>query len=123
MMTLILILLSADKVVVPTVKEDPSPAQVKSLTTELSKGTIPLDSVYKVDRSDGGFVYASKVDGTTIYLDSSPCAWRPIGTVKSLCTKIDGGDPGFENTMQNGQWVGVGCVRKACVVVSGQPDK
>lgn len=46
------------------------------------------------------------------------CAWRPKGAKD--CTKVDGGNPGDENTMQPGEFAGPGCVRKACVEVAGE---
>ena len=46
------------------------------------------------------------------------CAWRPRGAKD--CTKVDGGNPGDENTMQPGEFAGPGCVRKACVEVAGE---
>ncbi len=58
--------------------------------------------------------------GWPVYAVSSqafPCAWKPVGG--SNCTKLDGGNPGTENTMQSGDWVGAGCVRKACVEIAG----
>lgn len=45
------------------------------------------------------------------------CAWRPKGAVD--CTRIDGSDPGDENTMQPGQYKGADCVVKNCFVVAG----
>lgn len=107
-------------------KEDPEPSDVKPLAAELAKGSIPAATVYRVDRSDGGVVYASKYRGAdagevVIYLDESPCAWRPRDA--SDCTTADGGDPGDENTMQAGEWSGPGCVRKACVVVAGEDSR
>ncbi len=110
-------------VAVVATKEDPPPQDVKQLSAELLKGTIPVATVYKVDRSDGGAVYASKYGKTVIYLDESPCASRPAGVKASTCTKLDGGDPGDSNTMQAGQWVGAGCVRKACVIMAGEAEK
>lgn len=113
----------AGKTTTTTVKEDPAPSEVKSLSTELSKGNVPDATVFKAERSDGGFVYVSKSsNGTVIYLDDTPCARRPKGAAKSSCTLADGGDPGDENTMQNGQWKGAGCVKRACVILAGEKE-
>lgn len=77
---------------------------------------------------DGGLVYLvldAPVDGgqrSTIRVTVSPCAWRPTGVSSLLCRRTDGSDPGDGNTMQPGQWLGVGCVRKSCVVTAGDPD-
>lgn len=106
-------------------KEDPPPQDVKPLATEIAKGTIPSTTVYKVSRSDGGMVYASKYSkpdagAVVIYLDESPCAWRPIKGAD--CVRFDGGDPGDENTMQAGEWFGAGCIRKACVIFAGESE-
>lgn len=45
------------------------------------------------------------------------CAWKPVGG--SNCVRLDGGDPGNENTMQPGQFVGAGCVLKSCWEFAG----
>lgn len=108
-------------------KEDPEPKDVKGLDAELAKGSIPPASVYKVERSDGGSVYAAKYasrdggEAVVLYLDESPCAWKP--DAKSECFRLDGGDPGIENTMQAGQWSGPSCVRKACVILAGEDER
>ncbi len=52
---------------------------------------------------------------------NQPCAWKPAGG--SNCTRGDAGDPGFENVMQPGDWVGAGCVRKSCVIVAGDSNE
>lgn len=69
---------------------------------------------------DGGFAFGVAVDdnGWPIEAVASamfPCAWKP--NAGAACTKMDGGDPGVENTMS--EWVGAGCVRKACLEVAG----
>lgn len=51
---------------------------------------------------------------------ASPCAWKP--SAGAACSKVDGGDPGVENTLQPGEWVGAACVRKSCVVVAGDDN-
>ncbi|MCX6951339.1 MAG: hypothetical protein NTV51_04025 [Verrucomicrobia bacterium] len=45
------------------------------------------------------------------------CAWKSRDA--GNCTRSDGGDPGWENTMQPGQFAGAGCILKACVEVAG----
>lgn len=45
------------------------------------------------------------------------CAWRPAGG--SNCALVDGGNPGDQNTMLPGQWVGAGCRPKSCVEIAG----
>lgn len=51
---------------------------------------------------------------------SPSCAWRPKGTPPELCTRIDGSDPGDENTMMPGAFKGAGCQLKNCYVIAGQ---
>lgn len=46
------------------------------------------------------------------------CAWKP--SAGAVCTKSDGGNPGVENTMQPGTWVGAGCRPKSCVEIAGE---
>lgn len=57
-----------------------------------------------------------------VVVDQPKCAWRPAGAAKNSCRKRDGGDPGDENTMQEGEFAGAGCIRKACVEISGFPS-
>jgi hypothetical protein len=71
----------------------------------------------------GGFSLGVPVDdaGFPVNAVSSvphPCAWKP--TAGATCARADGGNPGVENTMQPGNWVGAGCVRKACVEFAGE---
>lgn len=49
------------------------------------------------------------------------CAWRPSAV--AACTRLDGGSPGVENTMQPGAWVGSGCVVKSCVEIAGEDSR
>lgn len=128
---------------------DPKPDEVKTLTDAKAQGLVGATTIYAKQRPDGGNVYASEVakstrcsidpkatdydaacgkDGTvtkivTTFVDDTPCAWRPEGVKPSTCTKVDGGDPGDENTMLEGQWVGAGCKRKACVKLAGERDQ
>lgn len=53
-----------------------------------------------------------------IVVKDHKCAWRPLGGTN--CTRIDGGNPGDQNTMGPGQFTGTGCVRKACVEIAGE---
>jgi hypothetical protein len=46
------------------------------------------------------------------------CAWKSPDA--GNCAKADGGNPGFLNTMQPGEFVGAGCILKACVEVAGE---
>ncbi len=71
---------------------------------------------------DGGFAYAiaTKDNGWPIeaaLVGTFPCAWR--NDAGATCGFVDGGEPGLQNTMQAGQWVGAGCWRKSCVEVAG----
>lgn len=73
-------------------------------------------------RPSGGFNWSVAVNDAGILLDSAvtkqfPCAWKP--NAGAACTKLDGGNPGVENTMQPGQWIGAGCVRKSCIEIAG----
>lgn len=70
----------------------------------------------------GGFAFGVAVDDKgwpieAVATGTFPCAWKPRDG--GVCTTLDGGDPGVENTMQPGQWAGAGCVRKACVEIAG----
>jgi len=76
---------------------------------------------------DGGLVYAvdgqEKLDGgTNTRVTQPPCGWRPVGMSAGLCRRTGGEDPGVENTMQPGGWLGAGCVRKSCIKYAGEPD-
>ncbi len=96
---------------------------------DLKAAGVKMDyAVYVAKDEKGGKIYAATValsDGgtQTVKLDKSPCARRPAGVKPDLCLALDsdGGtrDQGDENTMQDGQWVGPGCVPTACVVVAG----
>lgn len=50
------------------------------------------------------------------------CAWKPNAGAACARLLTDGGtmNPGVENTMQPGQWVGAGCARTPCTVVAGE---
>lgn len=70
----------------------------------------------------GGFAFGVAVDDNgwpveAVATSAFPCAWKP--SAGATCTRVDGGNPGVENTMQAGQWAGAGCVRKACTEVAG----
>ncbi len=74
---------------------------------------------------DGGFAYGIPVDdaGWPIFatsVDAFPCAWRPRDAGAAVCTRLDGGDPGLENTMQPGSFTGAGCQPKSCVEIAGE---
>lgn len=109
-------------------KADPEAKDVKALSDAKRDGEVQPYAVYKVDRSDGGKVYAavSRVDGgeKTVFVDHSPCAMRPAKVDPATCFALltDGGaaDPGDENVMQDGRWLGVGCVETPCVVLFGE---
>ena len=115
-------------------KPKPPAIEVKSLSAELGKKTIPPSTVYKMPFGDGGFVYASKYDVTTqlldggqvrekmvIYLDQSPCAWR--ATAADTCRQVDGGAAPVRATMQAGAWdTTSACTRKACVIYQGETE-
>ncbi len=49
------------------------------------------------------------------------CAWKP--TAEADCAIWDGGDPGVENTMRAGVFVGAGCVKKSCVEIAGESSR
>lgn len=49
------------------------------------------------------------------------CAWKP--NAGAACTKTDGGNPGVENTMRPGTYVGAGCVKKSCVEMAGESSR
>lgn len=73
-------------------------------------------------RPGGGFNWAVALDDAGTPMDAVvsktfPCAWKP--NAGATCTRLDGGNPGVQNTMQPGQWTGAGCVRKACVEIAG----
>lgn len=79
----------------------------------------------RVAAQGGGFAFgiATKDNGWPIEAVATgvfPCAWKP--NAGAACTLADGGNPGLQNTMQPGDWVGAGCVRKACVEVAGTPS-
>lgn len=109
-------------------KADPETKDVKALAQAKVDGDVKPYSVYSVDRSDGGklFVALSKEQDAgdkAVFIDHSPCALRPLKTDPALCVAVlpDGGtvDPGDENVMQDGQWLGVGCVEAPCVIMLG----
>jgi len=96
---------------------------------DLRAAGVKLDYAVYAEDNEGVKVYVAYVaesdGGTTLYkLDRSPCARRPAGVDSRDCLALesDGGtrDQGDENTMQDGDWIGVGCVRTACVVVAGR---
>lgn len=71
----------------------------------------------------GGFALGIPVtDAGWPFFDVTPrphlCAWKPRDG--GVCTTLDGGNPGFENTMQPGQFAGAGCVLKSCVEIAGE---
>lgn len=110
-------------------KVDPETKDVKSAADAKRDGDVQPYSVYRMERSDGGSVYASVKRETdagekVTFIDRSPCAMRPAKTDPSACLALerDGGvrDPGDENVMQDGQWTGTGCVETACVVMFGE---
>lgn len=73
-------------------------------------------------RAGGGFNWAVALNDAGQMIDAAvekpfPCAWKP--NAGATCTKLDGGNPGVQNTMQPGQWVGAGCVRKSCIEIAG----
>ncbi len=93
--------------------------------TELRAESVKLEAnVFPVrDDKGGATIYVAKLsDGGVAKLDQSPCARKP--TPAADCKRVlPGGktvDFGVDNTMEAGQWVGVGCVRTACVVVAGE---
>ena len=101
---------------------------VQTVESVKARGIELTHSVYAAKDNIGTKVYAMRVlllDGglETIKLDRSPCRRRPTGSLAIGCLRleIDGGirDIGDDNTMQDGQWVGLGCVQTACVVVAG----
>lgn len=76
----------------------------------------------KCPSQDGGNAFGVAVDdaGWPVFATSSvafPCAWKARDG--GVCTRVDGGNPGFENTMQPGQFAGAGCQLKACVEIAG----
>ncbi len=95
-------------------------------TADLKDAGVKLDYlVFARTDVDGGRAYVAVLaDGGVFKLDVSPCARRPAGVLKSTCLAldIDGGthDQGDENTMQDGKWTGLGCVRTACGLVFGK---
>lgn len=131
-----------------TATVDPKPDEVKTLSDAKAQGLVGATTVYAKQRPDGGSVYVSELvksascsvdpkapdydaacgkDGTitkkvVTFVDDTPCAWRPAGVKPTDCSKIDGGDPGDENTMLSGQWAGPGCKKKACVKFAGERD-
>lgn len=52
---------------------------------------------------------------------SHRCAWKPNASADCMLRR-DGGtvDPGVENTMQPGDFVGTGCVLKSCTEIAGE---
>ena len=76
----------------------------------------------RVPADGGGFAFgiATNNDGWPMFAVTSevfPCAWKP--NAGATCTRLDGGNPGLENTMLENEWVGAGCQRKACLEVAG----
>lgn len=94
------------------------------------RGAVLKYNVYAAWLPDGGLVPLMDEDlpdggiRKRIF-NRFPCAKRPTGTPARRCGAglPDGGlrDPGDENVMQPGVWVGPGCVRTACVIMSGDP--
>ncbi len=95
-------------------------------TADLKDAGVKLDYLVFARTDDAGSkVYVAELpDGGVFKLDVSPCARRPAGVKPSDCLALnpDGGthDQGDENTMQDGKWVGIGCVRTACGLVFGK---
>lgn len=72
---------------------------------------------------DGGLAFGVPVDdaGWPTFAASVvalPCAWKSRDGGPA-CTKSDGGDPGFENTMQPGKFAGTDCQPKLCNEFAG----
>ncbi len=105
-------------------REPPIDGTVLSASTEFRAGRIPPYSIYSFKGADGGTRYVRKtrknnVDDT-VYVDATVCAMRRKGSKEPLeCQRIDGGDPGEENVMQGGEWIGTGCIPAPCVIFSG----
>jgi hypothetical protein len=95
----------------------------------LDSGVSLSYRVYAVTGPDGGVrPYAEFDDGGGVLLDVFPCAKKAAATPLARCQLSrnrlvggrDGGrDPGAENVMQPGQWVGDLCVRTPCAVMAG----
>lgn len=105
-------------------KEEPKTEDVKTEVQAKALGA-ELRTAKPVALSDGGRVFEASVrDGGVVYTATSPCRWRPRGAKPSDCLKLlpDGGtyDFGEENTLQEGEWVGAGCVEVPCSVWYGQ---
>ncbi len=103
---------------------DPTGLQVNTLAVALDGGVVPVATVFKKLRPDGGTVWVSsyfKEDAggqQYIYLDDTPCAWRPLDGGTN-CLQADGGVAPTGQTLQSGQWSGAGCRKKACVILQG----
>lgn len=114
---------------------DPDPSDVKPVAVAVAAGDMQPSSVYKMARSDGGSVFLLALkDGGAEFVDHSLCAKKPKAVPLAQCSKVCAADPitgktpsapcdpGDENVMQNGQYVGLGCVETPCVIYAGDPD-
>ncbi len=117
-------------IAIGVISKDEVVAGDETKVEDLKAAGVKLEyAVFAAKDSQGAKVYAMNLplaDGgaMVVKLDRSPCARRPEGVKPEECLMrtLDGGsrDQGDENTMQEGWWVGEGCVQTACVVGAGE---
>ncbi len=74
-------------------------------------------------RRNGAIGIAVDANGWPVYAVASinsPCAWKP--NAGAACTRVDGGVALTQSVMDPGQWAGLGCVRRSCVQIAGDPE-